>query len=41
VAVDLQEMAPIPGVTLLQGDITDRATAERIIGHLEGQKAVL
>jgi len=41
VAVDLQEMAPIPGVTLLQGDITDRATAERIIGHLEGQKAQL
>ncbi|GET85471.1 ftsj-like methyltransferase, putative [Leishmania tarentolae] len=31
VAVDLQEMAPIDGVTLLQGDITREATAKEII----------
>lgn len=31
VAVDLQEMAPIDGVTLLQGDITSEVTANRII----------
>lgn len=31
VAVDLQEMAPIDGVTILQGDITSKATAERIV----------
>ena len=28
VAVDLQEMAPIPGVVTIQGDITANATAE-------------
>ena len=32
VAVDLQEMAPIPGVRQLQGDITSRTTAEAIVG---------
>ena len=32
VAVDLQEMAPIPGVRMLQGDITAKATAEAIVG---------
>ncbi|GBG33773.1 tRNA cytidine32/guanosine34-2'-O-methyltransferase [Hondaea fermentalgiana] len=37
VAVDLQEMAPIPGVVQLQGDITSRRTAEDIIGHFEGK----
>eukprot|EP00796_Vickermania_ingenoplastis_P006245 gene6245-4494_t len=31
VAVDLQEMAPIDGVTLLQGDITSEETAKEII----------
>ncbi|TPP43978.1 FtsJ-like methyltransferase family protein [Leishmania donovani] len=31
VAVDLQEMAPIDGVTLLQGDITSEVTAREII----------
>lgn len=30
IAVDLQEMAPIEGVTLLQGDITSEATAKEI-----------
>jgi tRNA (cytidine32/guanosine34-2'-O)-methyltransferase len=37
VAVDLQDMAPIPGVTIFQGDITTTATADRIIQHLDGK----
>lgn len=41
VAVDLQPMAPIPGVTQLQGDITRLETAERIIACFEGEKADL
>lgn len=32
VAVDLQEIAPVPGVRMLQGDITAKATAEAIVG---------
>jgi len=39
VAVDLQEMAPIPGVVTLQGDITARSTAEAIIGYFRGGRA--
>lgn len=39
VAVDLQEMAPIPGVVQIQGDITSKATADRIIGYFKGQLA--
>ena len=30
VAVDLQAMAPLPGVTQLQGDITKLATANKV-----------
>lgn len=41
VAVDLQAMAPIPGVTQLQGDITKRSTAEAIISEFHGAKADL
>ena len=41
VAVDLQEMAPIPGVKELQGDITSKATAEQIISYFRGAKADL
>jgi tRNA (cytidine32/guanosine34-2'-O)-methyltransferase len=41
VAVDLQAMAPIPGVTLLQGDITSRATAEAIVAQFQGARAQL
>ena len=41
VAVDLQEMAPIPGVVTIMGDITDRVTAEQITGHFKGQLADL
>ncbi len=33
VAVDLQAMAPIPGVVQLQGDITKISTAEKIVEH--------
>ncbi|OQR90963.1 ribosomal RNA methyltransferase [Achlya hypogyna] len=39
VSVDLQEMAPIPGVVTIQGDITSTATAEQIINYFHGQKA--
>ena len=34
VAVDLQAMAPLPGVIQIQGDITQLSTAEKIIQHL-------
>ncbi|KAA8590402.1 hypothetical protein FQN60_014336 [Etheostoma spectabile] len=35
VAVDLQAMAPLPGVTQIQGDITKVSTAQEIIRHFE------
>uniref|UniRef100_T1HTK0 Putative tRNA (cytidine(32)/guanosine(34)-2'-O)-methyltransferase n=2 Tax=Rhodnius prolixus TaxID=13249 RepID=T1HTK0_RHOPR len=41
VAVDLQAMAPIPGVIQIQGDITKTSTAEEIIKHFEGDYADL
>merc|ERR1711991_515876 len=41
VAVDLQEMAPIPGVTVLQGDITSKQTSDRIIEEMGGGRADL
>ena len=41
VAVDLQEMAPIPGVVCLVGDITAKETAEQIVGHFRGDLADL
>jgi len=41
VAVDLQAMAPIPGVIQIQGDITKTSTAEEIIGHFKGEHADL
>jgi len=41
VAVDLQEMAPIPGVVCLVGDITSKETAEQIVGHFSGDLADL
>ena len=41
VAVDLQPMAPIPGVDQIRGDITSPATAEAVINAMEGQKAQL
>lgn len=41
VAVDLQEMEPVPGVASFQGDITRRETAERVVELLGGRKAQL
>ena len=36
VAVDLQSMAPLPGVVQIQGDITQLSTAKEIVQHFEG-----
>jgi tRNA (cytidine32/guanosine34-2'-O)-methyltransferase len=41
VAVDLQEMAPVPGVVCIVGDITAKHTAEKIIDHFRGNLADL
>ncbi|CAD5115590.1 DgyrCDS4551 [Dimorphilus gyrociliatus] len=41
IAVDLQAMAPIPGVEQIQGDITKLSTAKKITSHFEGEKADL
>ncbi|KAJ2719140.1 tRNA (uridine-2'-O-)-methyltransferase trm7 [Coemansia sp. Benny D115] len=41
VAVDLQAMAPLAGVTQIQGDITKLSTAEQIVSHFDGAKADL
>lgn len=41
VAVDLQAMAPLPGVKQLQGDITKLSTAQEIIAYFNEQKAQL
>ncbi|KAG5487941.1 hypothetical protein LSCM1_08256 [Leishmania martiniquensis] len=39
VAVDLQEMAPIDGVTILQGDITAEGTAQEIVRLLNASES--
>lgn len=39
VAVDLQAMAPIEGVTILQGDITSLKTSSAIISQFGGKRA--
>ena len=41
VAVDLQAMAPLPGVLTLQGDITKLETAKKIVGYFQGETADL
>ena len=41
VSVDLQEMAPIPGVGIVQGDITQTKTFEAVLAVFEGEKAEL
>lgn len=41
VAVDLQAMAPLPGVIQIQGDITKTSTAKEIIDHFKGEHADL
>lgn len=37
VAVDLQSMAPLPGVTQLKGDITKESTANEVLGQFGDQ----
>jgi len=41
ISVDLQEMAPIPGVYIIQGDITTKETVNTILEKFKGQKAEL
>lgn len=41
IAVDLQEMTPIPGIHCIVGDITASSTAEQIISYFEGDLADL
>ncbi|KAK4871678.1 hypothetical protein RN001_015802 [Aquatica leii] len=41
VAVDLQPMAPLPGVIQIQGDITKSTTIDVILSHFNGIKADL
>ena len=41
VAVDLQEMAPVEHVRIVQGDITTESTAMEVISHLGNEKAQL
>jgi tRNA (cytidine32/guanosine34-2'-O)-methyltransferase len=41
VAIDLQTMAPLPGVHQLQGDITKLETAQAIIKYFDGEMADL
>jgi tRNA (cytidine32/guanosine34-2'-O)-methyltransferase len=41
VAVDLQEMADIPGVVAIVGDITSKQTADKIIENFNGNKVDL
>ena len=41
VAVDLQEMKPIPYVTTIKGDIADQHTANLILNHYNGNKVDL
>ena len=40
-ALDLQPMAPIPGVTIMKADITHSGTRENVIKELGGRKAQL
>ena len=41
IAVDLQPMAPIPGVIQIRGDITSVETSQAVINAMEGNKAEL
>lgn len=41
IAIDLQTMAPLPGVHQLQGDITKLETARGIIEYFKGEMADL
>lgn len=41
VALDLQEIAPLPGVTILQGDMTDPAVQARVVETAGGRADVV
>lgn len=41
VAVDIQTMAPIEGVNIIQGDITSQETADKVTEQFHGSKAQL
>ena len=41
IAIDLQQIAPIEGVTCLQGDITEPETARKVLAYFDGHKADL
>ncbi|XP_060045227.1 putative tRNA (cytidine(32)/guanosine(34)-2'-O)-methyltransferase [Erinaceus europaeus] len=41
VAVDRQDMAPLPGVLQIKGDITQLSTAKAVVQHFEGSPADL
>lgn len=41
VSVDLQPMAPLPGVTTIQADITHPSTVDKILEYFHGKKADL
>lgn len=41
IAVDIQTMAPLDGVTQIQGDITNVETADKVISLFQGDKAQL
>ena len=41
ISVDLQEMAPIEGVRIIQGDITTKETVHEILKLFHGNKAEL
>lgn len=40
-ALDILEMDPIPGVTILQGDFTEDAVLQKLLNELEGQRVDL
>ena len=39
--MDLQEVAPIPGVSFVMGDITTKKTADEVLALFKGEKAEL
>ena len=41
IAVDLQEMAPIPGIHSIKGDITRKETVDLMLKMFKGNKAEL
>ena len=41
ISVDLLPMAPLPGVTCIQGDFTEQPVLDKLLAELDGQKADL